>query len=179
MMLNLARLVNCGWQSVIHVDAAFNLCAKDFGMVGIGCNRMGAHFNPISLSIVNSESAEAIENSWDATIFGFYSLFKNCRLCTSSECGFCTQVREQDQKHMRALLLSKEAAHHHFPVDKPSSDNSKAFWSFAKKKFGRGVKVQSCGQQGPTRYRYVPQSAFGLRIWHSEIFGKIPRISDN
>jgi hypothetical protein len=50
---------------------------------------MGAHFNPISLSIVNSESAAAIESSWDASVRGLYSILKNCRLCDSAECGFC------------------------------------------------------------------------------------------
>ncbi len=63
MLLNLARAQNCGWQKQIHLDGAFNFCVKDFGLIGIGCNRMGAHFNPILLSIVNSESAAAIENS--------------------------------------------------------------------------------------------------------------------
>ncbi len=106
MLLNFARMTNCGWQKQIHLDGAFNFCLKDFGLVGIGCNRMGAHFNPISLSIVNSESTDAIESSWDASVGGFYSVLKNCRLCDSVECGFCTQVREQDRQRMRELLLS-------------------------------------------------------------------------
>jgi hypothetical protein len=147
MLLNLARMENCGWQKQIHLDGAFNWCVKDFGLIGIGCNRMGAHFNPISLSIVNSESAAAIESSWDASVKGMYSVFKNCRLCDSAECGFCVQVREQHMKpHMRALLLSEDAQRNHFPVDKPSSDCTKAFFSFSKKKFGPNVKMQNCCQ---------------------------------
>jgi hypothetical protein len=68
MLLNFAHMTNCGWQKQIDLDGAFNFCVKDFGLVGIGCNRMGAHFNPISLSIVNSESTDAIESSWDAFV---------------------------------------------------------------------------------------------------------------
>jgi hypothetical protein len=59
MMLNLARMTNCRWQKQIHVDGAFNFCVKDFSMVSIGCNSMEAHFKPISLNIVNSESRDA------------------------------------------------------------------------------------------------------------------------
>jgi hypothetical protein len=88
MLLNFARMTNCGWQKQIHLDGAFNFCVKDFGLVGIGCNRMGAHFNPISLSIVNSESTDAIESSWDASVQGFYTVLNNCSLCSSAECGF-------------------------------------------------------------------------------------------
>jgi hypothetical protein len=103
---------------------------------------MGSHFNPKSLRIVNSESTDAIESSWDA------SVMNNCRLCSSAECGFCTQVREQDKPLMRELLLSEDATELHSPIDKPSSDchGTKQFWSFAKKKFGLDIKVQTCGQ---------------------------------
>jgi hypothetical protein len=147
MLNNFARMENCRWQKQTHLDGAFNWCIKDFGLIGIGCNRVGAHFNPISLSIVNSESAAAIESSWGASVRGMYSIFKNCRLCDSAACGFCVQVREQNmQPHMRALLLSDDAERNHFPVDKPSSDCTKAFFSFCKKKFGPNVKVQNRGQ---------------------------------
>ncbi len=71
MLLNFASMTNCGWQKQFHLDSAFNFCVKDFGLVGIGCNRMGAHFNPISLSIVNSDTRDAIESSWDTSVLGF------------------------------------------------------------------------------------------------------------
>jgi hypothetical protein len=165
MLLNFAHraahMTNCGWQKQIHLDGAFNFCVKDFGLVGIGFNRMGAHFNPISLnpislSIVNSESTDAIESSWDASVQGFYSIFNNCRLCSSAGCGFCTQVREQDKPHMRysELLLSKDAQDLHYQVDKPSSDSTKEFWSFSKKTFGPDIKVQTCGQHATGKCKF-------------------------
>jgi hypothetical protein len=135
---------------------------KDFGLVGICCNRMGARFNSISLSIVNSESRDAIESSWDASVLGFFNMLNNCRLCASPECGFCSQVREQDKPHMRELLLSDDAKRLHYQVDKPSSDCTKQFWRFAKKKSGPDMKVQTCGQH-----------ATGDCPYHSEIFGKV------
>ncbi len=51
-------------------------CVKDFDLVSIGCNRMGAHFNPILLIIVNSESIDSIEQSWDTSVLGFYGILK-------------------------------------------------------------------------------------------------------
>jgi hypothetical protein len=61
---NLARAENCGCQKQGHFDAAFNWCGKDFGMIGFGMNSMCAHFNRVSLSIVNSESEEAIKSAY-------------------------------------------------------------------------------------------------------------------
>ena len=58
---NMARAVNAGSQTQGHFDGAFNWCKKDFGLIGFGMNSMGAHFNPVSVSIVNSESKDAIQ----------------------------------------------------------------------------------------------------------------------
>jgi hypothetical protein len=154
MLLNFARMTNSGWQKQIHLDGAFNFCVKDFGLVGIGCNRMGTHFNPISLSIVNSETTDAIESSWDASVQGFYSIFNNCRLCDKAGCGFFSQVREQDKPHMRELLQSQDAQDLHYQVDKPSSDCTKQFWSLSKKTFGPDIKVQTCGKHATGECRY-------------------------
>jgi hypothetical protein len=56
-------------------------------------------------------------------------------------------IREQARMNrMRELLRSADGARDHFPVDKPSSDHTKQFFSFAKKKFGADTKVQQCGQ---------------------------------
>jgi hypothetical protein len=147
MLLNLARLQNTGWQRQVHWDGAFNWCTKDFGIIAVGCNSMGAHFNLVSLSIVTSESGDAIEHSWDATTKAVFSLFKSVTLCDREECGCCEMIREQARMpRMRELLRSENGARDHFPVDKPSSDHTKQFFSFAKKKFGADTKVQQCGQ---------------------------------
>jgi hypothetical protein len=71
----MARAENCGWQKVGHFDGAFNWCKKDFGMIGFGMNSMGAHFNPVSLSIVNTESKVALESAYDATCAGLHMLY--------------------------------------------------------------------------------------------------------
>jgi hypothetical protein len=57
---NMARAVNSTCQTQGHMDGAFNWCKKDFALIGFGMNSMGAHFNPVSVSIVNSESKDAI-----------------------------------------------------------------------------------------------------------------------
>jgi hypothetical protein len=96
LLNNLARAENCGWQKVGHIDGAFNWCKKDFGMIGFGMNSMGAHFNPVSLSIVNSESKAALESVYDATCAGVHLLYNEAVLCRDpSACGFCSQMKEQ------------------------------------------------------------------------------------
>ena len=108
----------------------------------------------ISLSIVNSESRDAIESSWDTSVQGFYSIFNNCRLCDSAVCGFCSQVHEQDKPHMRELLLTGDVKRLHYQVDKPSSDCTKQFWRFSKKKFGPDIKVQTGDQHATGEYNF-------------------------
>ncbi len=48
----------CGWQMQGHFDGSFNFYDTDFAIIGLGMNSMGAHFNPVFISIVNLESSE-------------------------------------------------------------------------------------------------------------------------
>ncbi len=52
-------------------------------------------YNLVSLCIVTSESADAIEHSWDATTKAAFSLFKSVTLCCGEECGCCEMICEQ------------------------------------------------------------------------------------
>ena len=133
LLNNLARAENCGWQKQMHVDGTYNWCEKDFGIIGIGMNSMGSHFNPVSinLNIVNSESKQAIECSFTATISGLYNLYQQVKLCDSDECGFCrqldVQVQGQHGKMFREVLTKSAAQNNEFPIDKPSSDRTNSF----------------------------------------------------
>ena len=72
-----ARSVNCGSQKQGHTYATFNWCGKEIALVGFGMNSMGAHFNPVSISIVNSESKQGIKSSYKATCSGLYTLYNS------------------------------------------------------------------------------------------------------
>jgi hypothetical protein len=76
-MNNMARAVNSTCQTQGHLDGAFNWCKKDFALIGFGMNSMGAHFNPLSVSIVNSESKDAISSAYEATCNGLYTLYNS------------------------------------------------------------------------------------------------------
>ncbi len=67
LLANMARAVNSGSQKQDHTDTAFNWCGKEVTLVGFGMNRMGTHFNQVSVSLVNTESKEGIKNSYQAT----------------------------------------------------------------------------------------------------------------
>ena len=112
-------------------------------------NSMGAQFNPVSVSIVNSESKEAIKSAFEATCNGLYTLYNSAVLCRNPMCGFCTQVLDQVSDEggskWKQHLLSDDAARLHYNLDKPSSDSTISFFSWAKEKFGEGCEVQQCG----------------------------------
>ena len=88
LLMNLARAENCGWQKQLHLDGELNGCRNDFGIIRIGMNSMGSLFNPVSLNIMNSESRDAIQNSWNSTVSGLFNLFEQVQLCESvKQCG--------------------------------------------------------------------------------------------
>ncbi len=140
LLNNLARAENCGWQKQMHLDGAYNWCEKDFGIIGIGMNSMGSHFNPVSIHIVNSESKQAIECSFTTTIPGLNNLYQQVKLCDSDECGLCRQLDVQVQgqywKMFWEVLTKSAAQNNEFPIDKPSSDRTNSFFSWCKDKFG-------------------------------------------
>ena len=116
-------------------------------------NSMGAHFNPVSFSIVNSESKEGIENSYKATCGGLYSMYNSATLCSNAECGFCTQITHQMTNPIELekgsewarCLLTVDAHKLHCQLDNPCSDNSSGYYSTAKQLFGADTKVGKVG----------------------------------
>jgi hypothetical protein len=77
-----------------HTNGVIHWCGKGIALIEFGMNSMGAHFNPVSFSIVNSESKEGIKNSYMATCAGLYTMYNSAVLCANDECGFCTQLIE-------------------------------------------------------------------------------------
>ncbi len=128
---------------------------------------MGAHFNPVSVSIANSESKECIENAYKATCSGLYTVFNSAKLCEGvkcEECLFCTQVLEQvselDPAALKGSLwnkhlLSIDAGNTHYQLDNLSSDNSKAFFTTAKELFGEDTNVGQCGHHDSCNIFYL------------------------
>lgn len=148
LLLNMARAKNCGWQTQGHFDGTFNLCVKEFALIGFGMNSMGGHFNAVSINIVNSESYEAYRHSYNATCSGLFRLFRDVRLCKDDSCGMCTMISEQHHKDglFTKLLTAIAPDSTHFQLDKPSSDNNAPFFSWTKNKFGEDVRPQVDGQ---------------------------------
>ena len=68
LLNNMPRAVECGWPTQAHFDGAFNLCTKDFGVIGMGMNSMGAKLNTVSLSLTGKESADMIFAAYECSI---------------------------------------------------------------------------------------------------------------
>jgi hypothetical protein len=150
---NMARAIECGWQIQGHWDGAFNWCNKDFGLLAFGVNRMGAHYNPVSITIANSESRVAYEYSFEATEAAFFSLYKSTRMCPNEDCSFCSMMKQPagETTFLKEYLLSEQGRSGHYHIDKPSADQSAPVHSFAKEKFG--VPVLQCGQHLTGEFR--------------------------
>ncbi len=97
LLNNMARGDNCNFELQGHFDGAFNWCNKDFALIAFGLNSMGAHYNPVSISLVISESKTSLEWSYNATCAGLYAMYNTARLCGNETCGFCTQIKEQTE----------------------------------------------------------------------------------
>ena len=168
LLSNMACAVNCGSQKQGHADAAFNWCGKETPLVGFGMNSsMGTHFNPVSISIVNSDSKIGIKSSYEATCSGLYTLYNSASLCDSAECGFCSQMHAQIGGPAGALwrnqLASDDTASLHYQLDNPSSDHCASYHSVAKELFGPECNVGRCRQH---------MSGKHLRVYIFETFLK-------
>ncbi len=81
LLNNLAREDNPTFETQGHFDSAFKGCDKDFALIAFGMNSMGAHFNPVSISIVDSESKTSLDWSYNATCAGLYAMYNTARVC--------------------------------------------------------------------------------------------------
>jgi hypothetical protein len=120
---------------------------KDFASIAFGMNNMGAHYNPVFISIVNMESKTSLDWTNNTTCACLYAMYNTARLCGNETCGFCTQITDQiDAKNgaFKNLLASEDATRLFFPLDKPASENPFHYFSWAKEKFGADEKVLQC-----------------------------------
>ena len=153
LIANMARAIECGWQIQGHWDGAFNWCNKDFGLLAFGLNRMGAHYNQVTITIAKSESRTAYEHSFESAEAAFFSLYKSTRICSDEECSFCTIIKQPAGENtlLKEYLLSADGQRGHYNIDRPSSDQSAPVHSFAKEKFGK--PVLQCGQHLTGEFR--------------------------
>ena len=113
MLINGARSVNSKGQIYLHKDGAYNWCKKDIGLLAFGLSSMGNHYNPLSISIVNSESIASITTSCRNTAKGLYSLFKEVQNCiviammTSAASALCCESRLRGKKVALGCSISR------------------------------------------------------------------------
>ncbi len=68
--------MECGWPTQAHFDGAFNLCTKDFGVIGMGVNSMGAKLNTVLLSLASKESADMIDIAYECSVSALHLLYE-------------------------------------------------------------------------------------------------------
>jgi hypothetical protein len=156
LLSNLARAKNTKREIQGHFDGSFGYSKKDFCFVGFGVNRLGAHYNAVSISICNSESKEALQYCFRSTVSGLYQVFRDMQRCRNVECVTCAIVREADVGEFLQHRKSEAGLRNEFPIV-PSSDNSPQFFAFAKEEFGDDTRVLQCGKHmsGPTCFSQI------------------------
>jgi hypothetical protein len=77
---NMARANNGKFQTQGHIDGAFDWCSRDsdFAFPTFGMNSMGAHYNPVSINIINSESKTSLKWSYNATCGSLVLVCMHC-----------------------------------------------------------------------------------------------------
>ena len=66
-------------------------------------------------------------------------------------CNMITEQRRKDSGFSKVLAETAPGSTH-FQLDKPSSDNGTAFFSWSKSKFGEEVQTQICGHHAGRKY---------------------------
>ena len=146
---NMARAEQCGWPTQLHLDGLFNVCSKDFGVLGFGMNSMGAKLNAVSFSLAGAESADMIDQAYECSVLVLHKLYEppptGPKLCADPKCGFCSMLKHHNSGRWKTFLESDAGKAKKFEVKKPSSDNTNTFFGWGKRKFGKQTKILQCG----------------------------------
>ena len=77
----------------ISADGIYGLCKNEFAMIILSVVALGGKHYPVSYSIVPGEDTESYLHTWNGIHSALISLFFKVKLCTDSNCDFCSKVR--------------------------------------------------------------------------------------
>ena len=85
-------------------------------MLTYGTNSLGAHFNPVAVSIVpyNMESTESYSVGWDAIMRAVHKLLKSYKCCVMAGCEVCRmfeglRAEKAYQEYVESELFAQRA----------------------------------------------------------------------
>jgi hypothetical protein len=142
LLHNMAQAQNTGWQLQGNFNRSFNLCAEDFCFIGFCMSSIGAKFNQVSVSVVSGENKAAYHFYHKATKGVLFQVYEKLKRCGDGSCCVCAMVEEQDSTVFKDYMAGPLWQQGKFPLDRPSSDNNKPFFGFAKEEFGQDAEIQ-------------------------------------
>ena len=160
MLCEIARIKNSNWALQIQGDGTFNLCAEEVCLLGLGVNRAGAHYHPVSLLIVpdGSETEDAWTQLWRCVRHGIHRLFTKFQPCPLADCSTCCTIRDIMGEEAWAKIVRSEpfAEHRQIEVDYGSGDNNWPWSNFCTNELGLSALVCSSHATGyqPDFYNY-------------------------
>ena len=107
MLCEIARIKNSGWALQIQGDGTFKICAEAVCLLGLGVNRVGAHFHPVALLVVpdGTETEDAWTQLWKCIRHAIHRLFLKLELCALATCDMCAMLRRIREEEAWSSVL--------------------------------------------------------------------------
>ena len=145
-LLSIARQINSGWDFVWHGDATFNFCRADAGLITLGHNSLGAHYQNLCWTIMGGsrETKQTYEQSYEALRRAAHLIFK-LPVCCLEDCITCAAVRLSRSHAKMSAFLARDGVvpNKVLPADGANLDCGGAVVSFARETLG--VDPSKCG----------------------------------
>jgi len=180
MLCEIARIRNSNWALQIQGDGTFKLCAENVCLLGLGVNRIGAHFHPIALLIVpdGAETEDAWTQLWRCVRHAIHRLFTKFQPCILADCSTCRTIRDIMGEEAWSTIVRSEPFLKDFKieVDYSSGDNNWPWSNFSTNELGLSALVCSSHLTG-TLFHYCGFD-FVLTLCHvfsyREVYPQVP-----
>jgi hypothetical protein len=171
MLCEIARVRNSKWALQIQGDGTFKVCVEAVCLLGLGVNRVGAHFHPVALLIVpdGAETEDAWTQLWKCVRYAMHRLFNKFRPCPLADCKLCVCISDlKDSDEWGPIIRGENFQRHRIlDIDYATGDNNWAWANFCANELGLSANVCSSHTTG-TIYIYVEY------MWNSDGFDLQP-----
>ena len=159
MLCEIARVRNSKWALQIQGDGTFKVCAEAVCLLGLGVNRVGAHFHPVALLIVpdGAETEDAWTQLWKCVRYAMHRLFIKFRPCPLRDCKLCVCIQDlMDSDEWGAVIRGENfIQHRQINVDYATGDNNWAWANFCANELRLSANVCSSHCTGTLQFVYT------------------------
>ena len=137
-LLNIFRLIACGWVFQLNADTTFSFCRAAVDMIGFGVNSVGNHNHPLCWSLIPHHTESEI--TYTGTFLELQEaalLVNDIHTCSQADCEFCNCLDELlSQERVVKFLEGDFFKAGKLPIDTAQCDNFHGFGNFTREVFG-------------------------------------------